>query len=244
MLMLSELILYFALVANIVSHPQLDWNKVYLRTCPYENDMEQRLARFAELIHLVSNNIPFAITQNDWNNEIVNDLFYENANIFAVVFPTTISDSQPYFSYPAFTAGLLDLTKHVTWYSMNALLHGGGSNDPTPTEFYGKPSDISLYEYLQQLPFGINIVHGLSYYQCDDLHAWGFNRANVYIKEQTTRSNICKPKTYVGTAEIYTVFKNVTNDFGNDEWLLEEWSIFWDIYAEKGAEFCVVSSAD
>eukprot|EP00486_Rosalina_sp_Unknown_P009254 CAMPEP_0201582414 /NCGR_PEP_ID=MMETSP0190_2-20130828/84906_1 /ASSEMBLY_ACC=CAM_ASM_000263 /TAXON_ID=37353 /ORGANISM="Rosalina sp." /LENGTH=239 /DNA_ID=CAMNT_0048022271 /DNA_START=56 /DNA_END=775 /DNA_ORIENTATION=+ len=226
-----------------MGHPQLDWMKVDSRTCPYENDMEQRLAKFAELIYKISNDIPFGVNRDEFNIQLTDYLFYEQAEIFAVIFPDTIDESQSYFTYAAFQADQLDLSKHSSWYSMTALTHGSGINDPTPDEFYGDPSPLSLYDYLKQLSFGIKIVHGISYYYCDDDHSWGFNQANVYIKEKVNPwNNICKPKTYVGTAEIYPVFTKTINSFGNDEWLLEEWGIFWDIYAEKNAEFCAASA--
>ena len=228
-----------------MGHPQLDWMKVNSRTCPFENTMEQRLAKFAELIYRVSNDIPYGVTRDEFNIQLTDYLFYEQAEIFAVIFPDTIDQSQSYFTYPAFQAGALDLSKHSSWYSMNALLNGKSINDPIPTEFYGDPSLYSLYDYLKQLSFGIKIVHGISYYYCDDDHAWGFNQANVYIKEKVDPlydNNICKPKTYIGTAEIYPVFTKTINSFGNEEWLMEEWGIFWDIYGEREAEFCAVSA--
>ena len=46
----------------------------------------------------------------------------------------------------------------------------------------------------------------------------------------------------IGTAEIYPVFTKTNNSFGNEEWLMEEWGIFWDIYGEREAEFCAVSA--
>ena len=183
---LTMIICYIFWLLHLTSHPQLDWMKVKARTCPFENDMEQRLAKFAELMYLVSNNIPYGVTRDEFNSQLTDYLFYDQAAIFAVIFPDTIKQSQSYFTYTAFQANQLDLSKHSSWYSLNALLNGKGLNDPTPTEFYGNPSNISFYDYLQQLPFSIKIVHGISYYYCDDEHSWGFNQANIYIKEKIT----------------------------------------------------------
>lgn len=234
-------------ILGVISHDAslLDWVTVNSRTCPYESDMEQRLAKFSELIYLVSNDVPFGATQSSWDNTLENYIFDQSVEFHAVVFPNTISESQSYFTAPAFAQDLLDMSKHSSWYSLDYLLDGGGASGPQPDEYYGEPSDLSFWDFLKTLGFGVKIVNGISYYYCDEHIAWGFNQANVYIKEKLDPLNtdICKPKTYVGTAEVYSTFTKIINAFGNDEWILDEWAVFWDIYAERDAQLCDTQSS-
>ena len=166
---------------GVLGHPSMDWSVVNSRTCPYEGQMEQRLARFSELINFVSNNVPFGATEDSFTSTLSNELFDEE---LALTFPQTVTESDSYFTYGAFAAGLLDLSGHTAWYSLDGLLYGESANDTQPAEYYGAPSNVSLYQFLQELPFGIRLVHGNSWFWCDEDAAWGFNSANVYITEK------------------------------------------------------------
>ena len=219
-------------MTNISAHDALDQTVVASRTCPYENDKEQRIAKFSEMIYQVTNNIPFSITRDEFETELYYLFNGNDPQHIAVIFPETISESQSFFTYPLFLMGGLDMTKHSGWFSMKAMINGSDPGDPEPSDgYYGNPSNISFYDFLQQLPFAVKIVNGLSYYQCDEIHSWGFNQANIYIKEPNDGN--CPPTTHIGTAEVYTTFKSTNNSFGEEEWLMEEYGIMFDIYATQ-----------
>jgi hypothetical protein len=199
--------------------------------------MEQRVAMLLEAIWFASENI-FGYDSSTINQALSNVFSADDAFI---AFPTTIDESQPYFSYPAFAAGLLDLSKHGSFIGVDHIINGVA---PDPNELrpellaYGVPQQSSFYDYLSGLDYSIRMVPGTSYYQCDDDKAWGFGSASVYIKEKNNDPAICREARYVGAVQIVTTFQNVVNVFGNDEWMMDEFGVFWEIFSEQEEEEC------
>ena len=99
-------------------------------------------------------------------------------------------------------------------------------------------TNASFFEFLQELPFGIKIVHDNTFYQCDDEAAWGFAKASVYVEEKNDDPAVCRGQTYVGSATLFPTFHKEENAFGNEEWYLEEWSLFMEMFSEREAQMC------
>ena len=132
----TALILFIGAV-HVLAHPSIDWAISAQRTCPHTSDMEQRLARFADLIYLVSMDIPLGVYdfERDYYGVIADYIFDHEC---AVTFPHTIEDSQAWFSIGAFMSNTLDvgMDGHTAWYSLDSFLDGEGLGDPQPEGVY------------------------------------------------------------------------------------------------------------
>ncbi len=148
--MFVELSFYCYLVhlTNVFSHPSLDFETVNQRTCPYANDMDQRMANIAEYIYKVSNNIPYGIDKETFDDRLQKYIFSDETQV--IVFPHSVSDSQPYFTIGAFNAALTDLSKHSSWLTMEAIRNGiqSDSEKRNAEEHggFGLTSAVSFYD--------------------------------------------------------------------------------------------------
>jgi len=225
---------------NVAAHEALDWSIVAARTCPHTSDMEQRLSKFADLIYQVSMDIPSGIYDFDRDYYSVMADYILDQNEVMLTFPHTIDESQAWFSYGSFVSDTLvpGMDGHTSWWSVAGFLDGGGANDPQAEGYYGAPTNSSFFEFLQDLPFGIQIVHGNTFYQCDEDSAWAHAKASVYVTEKSDDAAVCRGKTYVGSAVLLPTFYRETNAFGNDEWYLREWAMFMEMNSEREAQMC------
>jgi hypothetical protein len=234
---MSKALLTVSLIAGALAHDPLDWFTVAQRTCPHEADMEQRVAMLLEAIWFASENI-FGFDATTMAQAVSGIFAADGAYIG---FPSSIDETQTYFSYPAFVAGLLDMSGQGSFIGVDHII-GGVSPDPSSLSpevlAYGSPQQGSFYDYLSGLDYSVRMVPGTSYYQCDNAKAWGFSSASVYIKEKNNDPAICRPAQYVGAAQIVTTFRKEVNAFGNDEWMMEEFAVLWEMFSEQEEEEC------
>eukprot|EP01084_Bolivina_argentea_P038657 71490_1 len=209
--------------ANVLCHTPLDFATVASRTCPHESDMEQRLSMMMEIIGWKSNENEFFFQQSGQSFDLwIQNIFGDEATI---VFPFTIDSPAPYFTRPEFVLDMIDFSEHGSWYNLDAILNGGEQSD-IPPEFFSDPSPIPFGTFLETLPFTVDISVGTSWYWCDEENAWGFGKGTVFIREKATA------KTYILRAQIVTTFKKTVNFARNDEWVLNELGVMWDVYSE------------
>eukprot|EP01084_Bolivina_argentea_P303189 523393_1 len=234
----SLIIVVIAQFMTVLSHNRLNFTIVNTRTCPHTSDMEQRIAMLMEAIYWKTTENQF-VFGGRWGqfgsisfNELLENVIFNGGepDEIAIAFPNSIEKSAPYFLYPEFLQIGIDHSYHIVWYSLTFALNGGVQPDRMPgDEEFGLSATISFDQYLASLPYTIQIIPGNSWYWCDEVHAWGFGYGTVFIREKKTG------REYIGRAEIDTTFANIKNQFGNDEWLMEEFGIYWDIFSDSAS---------
>ena len=223
----------------VLSHELLNFSIVDSRICPYESDMEQRLSELTHEIYIKSldNELLLLGEFSGSFNDILKNTIFANDHDAAIIFPHTIRDSAPYWSFSEFLKGSIDPSGHSIWATIDVIINGTTNNntniDYAELVQYGIPKNESFEDFLKNLPFTVRIVPGTSYYwyvcifiypfinktillfnifRCDENNAWGTGSGSVFIKQTG--------KSYVGAVQILTAFKNIQNTFGNLQWMM------------------------